>query len=87
MGTGESFPRLRQVVLDTTDARTLAEFYRQLLGFGYRPGDEQPAPGRDDERGRDWLVLLDPAGSRSRPSPLFCRIYADKSIKIAPQPN
>jgi hypothetical protein len=51
------------VVLDTTDARALAEFYRELLGFDYRPGDEPPAPGQDDERGRDWLVLRGPAGS------------------------
>ncbi len=34
------FPRLAQVVLDTTDARRLAEFYREFLGFRYRPGDE-----------------------------------------------
>ena len=33
----ESFPTLRAVVLDTTDARALAEFYRQLLGYDYRP--------------------------------------------------
>jgi Glyoxalase-like domain len=39
-GSQGSFPVLRQVVLDTTDARTLAEFYRQLLGFSYRSGDE-----------------------------------------------
>lgn len=57
-----TFPHLRQVVLDTTDARGLAEFYRRLLGFAYRPGDEPPGPGQDDERGRDWLVLRDPAG-------------------------
>ena len=57
MSVGESFPSWRQVVLDTTDARRLAEFYRQLLGFAYRPGDEPPAPGREDERGRDWLVI------------------------------
>ena len=43
-------PVLRQVVLDTTDVRTLAEFYRQLLGFAYRPGDEPPPAGEDDER-------------------------------------
>jgi catechol 2,3-dioxygenase-like lactoylglutathione lyase family enzyme len=54
--------RLRQVVLDTTDARRLAEFYRRLLGFGYRPGDEPPADG-DDVRGCDWLVLRDPDGA------------------------
>jgi hypothetical protein len=55
------FPRVRQVVLDSTDARKLAEFYRQLLGYEYRQGDEPPDSG-DDERGRDWLVLLDPGG-------------------------
>jgi catechol 2,3-dioxygenase-like lactoylglutathione lyase family enzyme len=55
-------PILRQVVLDTTDARTLAEFYRRLLGFRYRPGDEPPAPGEPDPRGRDWLVLRDADG-------------------------
>jgi len=59
---GPEYPNLRQVVLDTTDARGLAEFYRQLLGYAYRPGDEPPGPGEDDERGRDWLVLRDPAG-------------------------
>jgi len=53
----ERLPRLRQTVLDCTDPRSLAEFYRQLLGLVYRPGDEPPGPGRDDERGRDWLVL------------------------------
>ncbi len=50
-------PLLRQVVLDTTDARKLAEFYAELLGLAYRPGDEPPAAGQDDPRGRDWLVL------------------------------
>jgi hypothetical protein len=47
-------------VLDSTNARALAEFYRQLLGFDYRAGDEPPPPGRDDPRGRDWLVIRDP---------------------------
>ncbi|WP_433538746.1 VOC family protein [Micromonospora sp. CA-249363] len=58
----ESVPRLTSVVLDGTDVRTLAEFYRQLMGFVYRPGDEPPADGRPDERGRDWLVLRPPSG-------------------------
>lgn len=54
--------RLRQVVLDTTDARRLAEFYRQLLDYVYRPGDDPPIDGPDT---LDWLVLVDPAtGSR-----------------------
>ncbi|MGI5521015.1 VOC family protein [Micromonospora sp. CA-259024] len=58
----ESVPKLCSVVLDCTDARALAEFYRQLLGFVYRPGDEPPAQGQVDERGRDWLVLRAPDG-------------------------
>ena len=45
-------PRIRQVVLDTTDARGLAEFYRQMFGLTYRPGDETVDPAGDD-----WLVL------------------------------
>jgi catechol 2,3-dioxygenase-like lactoylglutathione lyase family enzyme len=58
------FPTLRSVVLDATDARALAEFYRQLLGYRYRAGDEPPAPGLPDPRASDWLVLLDAAGRR-----------------------
>ena len=50
-------PRLRQVVLDALDARALAEFYRELLGLAYRPGDEPPAAGEPDPQGADWLVL------------------------------
>ncbi|MGH3344255.1 MAG: VOC family protein [Carbonactinosporaceae bacterium] len=57
------FPELRQAVLDSTDARVLAEFYRQLLGWRYRPGDEPPAPGEPDHLGQDWLVLQAAAGS------------------------
>ncbi|GAB3167969.1 VOC family protein [Myceligenerans halotolerans] len=56
------YPRIRQVVLDTTDARALAEFYRKLLGLTYRPGDEAPPPGEPDPKGRDWLVLRNGAG-------------------------
>ncbi|MEU7796539.1 VOC family protein [Micromonospora tulbaghiae] len=56
-------PRLCQVVLDCTDARALAEFYRALLGLVYRPGDEPPAAGEPDERGRDWLVLRTAEGA------------------------
>ncbi|VXB50840.1 VOC family protein [Aeromicrobium sp. 9AM] len=48
---------LRQVVLDATDIRTLAEFYRELLDLTYRPGDETPAAGEPDPHGHDWLVL------------------------------
>ncbi|SHF80535.1 Uncharacterized conserved protein PhnB, glyoxalase superfamily [Jatrophihabitans endophyticus] len=47
-----SYPTFRQVVLDTTDARASAEFYRLLFGFTYEPGHETPDPAGDD-----WLVL------------------------------
>ena len=57
------FPALRQVVLDCTDPRALAEFYRQLLGLVYRPGDEPPLPGEPDPLGDDWLVLRHPDGA------------------------
>jgi hypothetical protein len=59
-----AFPNLRQVVLDTTNARQLAEFYRELLGYAYRPGDEPPEANHPDRRGQEWLVLLDPSGLR-----------------------
>jgi hypothetical protein len=59
-----AFPVLAQVVLDTTDPRRLAEFYREFFGYHYRPGDEPPPPGTDDKLGRDWLVLRTPGGNR-----------------------
>ena len=62
MAEEPTYPLLRQVVLDSTDTRGLAEFYRQLLGYNYRPGDEIPPAGEPDERGRDWLVIRDPGG-------------------------
>ena len=64
VGMADDFPTLRQTVLDTTDARRLAEFYRELLGLAYRPGDEPPAAGEDDALGRDWLVLRNPGGGQ-----------------------
>ena len=62
MDNKQAFPVIRQTVLDTTDPRRLAEFYRQLFGLRYRPGDEPPAPGQPDPRGQDWLVLKSPTG-------------------------
>jgi hypothetical protein len=58
----DRFPVLRAVALDATNAREVAEFWRQLLGFVYRSGDEPPAAGQPDPRGEDWLVLKDEAG-------------------------
>ncbi|MGH3301261.1 MAG: VOC family protein [Streptosporangiaceae bacterium] len=55
-------PQLLHTVLDTTDVRSLAEFYRQLLGLVYRPGDEPPAGDLPDDA--DWLVLTDAAEVR-----------------------
>ena len=56
------YPELLHTVLDTPDVRGLAEFYRELLGLQYRPGDEPPADGQPDEA--DWLVLTDAQGHR-----------------------
>lgn len=64
MSSGVGIPLLAQVVLDTTDARALAEFYRELLDLAYRPGDERPPDGQPDPRGEDWLVLRDSGGRR-----------------------
>ena len=55
-------PQLLHTAIDTTDARALAEFYRQLLGLQYRQGDEPRADGDADDA--DWLVLVDPSGAR-----------------------
>ncbi len=51
----DSFPAIRQTVLDCHDPRELGDFYRDLLGYRYRPGDETPP----DE---GWLVLRAPTG-------------------------
>lgn len=56
------YPRLLHTVLDTTDVRGLAEFYRELLGLRYRPGDEPPTGSGPDDA--DWLVLTDADGVR-----------------------
>jgi catechol 2,3-dioxygenase-like lactoylglutathione lyase family enzyme len=57
------YPRLLHTVIDGTDVRGLAEFYRELLGLRYRSGDEPPADGATDDA--DWLVLVDDRGTRA----------------------
>ncbi len=52
-------PRLRSVVLDTTDVPRLAEFYRELLGWTYPEGFDP-----DLEDGTDWLAIIGPEGVR-----------------------
>lgn len=56
------YPQLLHTAVDTTNVRQLAEFYRELLGLRYRPGDEPPADGTADDA--DWLVLVDSGGAR-----------------------
>ncbi|TQS42387.1 VOC family protein [Cryptosporangium phraense] len=56
-----TLPRFRHTVLDCVNTRELAEFYRQLLGFEYRPGHEAPPAGQPDPN-EDWLVLRNPTG-------------------------
>ncbi|WGX98588.1 VOC family protein [Nocardioides sp. L-11A] len=50
-------PRLRSIVLDTTDVPELAEFYRRLLGWSY-------PEGYDIEEFTDWRAILGPGGER-----------------------
>jgi hypothetical protein len=68
MDVARGTPILRQVVLDSTDPRGLAEFYRQLLAYRYRPGDETPPTGDPDPAAEEWLVLC---GERGTPRLAF----------------
>lgn len=58
-------PFVCQVVLDCPHPRPLAEFYRELVGYHYRPGDEPPPAGEPDPMGEDWLVLRPESDDRS----------------------
>lgn len=49
--------KLRQIVIDSRDARRSAEFWRQVLDLVYRPGHEPPPADADDLAGREWLNL------------------------------
>ncbi len=54
-------PQLLHTVLDAREVRREAEFWRELLGLRYRPGDEVP----DGPDTADWLVLSQADGARS----------------------
>jgi hypothetical protein len=58
----QTHPQLLHTVLDCVRGRELAEFYRELLGLRYRPGDEPPTDGSPDDA--EWLVLTDDHGAR-----------------------
>jgi hypothetical protein len=55
-------PQVAQVVLDSTNPRASAEFWRQLLDLQYRKGHEAP-DGDDDPAGQDWLNLVTSTGA------------------------
>ena len=57
-----SHPTLIGPVIDAVDARAVGEFWRLLMGFRYRRGDEPPAAGGADIAATDWLVLTDESG-------------------------
>ena len=59
----QAHPQLLQTVIDAVDVRAAAEFYRQLLGYVYRPGDEPPVGDEADADDAQWLVLRDPDGT------------------------
>lgn len=56
------YPQLLHTALDTTKPREFAEFYRELLGLQYRPGDAPSTDGSLDDA--EWLVLVDADGVR-----------------------
>ena len=84
MDNEQGFPVIRQTVLDTTDPRRLAEFYRQLFGLRYVPGDEPPALGQPDPAGQDWLILTSPAGG---PALAFQKVARLPEVNLAGRPG
>lgn len=78
-----TYPSLRQVVVDTRDARGSAEFYRELFGLSYQEGDEPPSAGQPDPKGEDWLVLT---GGPSRPRIAFQQV-TDLPASTWPDPG
>ena len=88
MDTQQGLPQLLQVVLDCTDARALAEFYRELLGFQYRPGHEPPAAGEPDPAGSalsNNRQQLFPRESKSKPETISTRHWGKNGSSREPE--
>ncbi len=68
-----AFPRLRSTVLDTQDVHGLAEFYRQLLGWEYAPGN-----GPDDEEADEWRIIRSPLDGRHPRGQMLAFQHADQ---------
>lgn len=75
-GPMQKYPVLMHTAIDALDCRGLAEFYREFLGLRYRPGDEAPTDGGDNDA--DWLVLLDDAGNR---------VFAIQQVPVLARPT
>ena len=62
------FPVLMHTAVDAPDCRGLAEFYRELLGLHYRPGDEPPSDGGRRTTPTGWSCSTRTAVACSRSS-------------------
>jgi hypothetical protein len=63
--------KLSQIVIDTTNARDAAEFWRELLGLAYRPGHEPPLDAEDDRPADTGSTCSTPTGHRGSRSNRF----------------
>lgn len=55
--SGSVHPQLRSIVLDTEDAKGLAEFYHQLFGWEY-------VTDLTSDDAEDWCTVQGPSGVR-----------------------
>ena len=82
----DDYPHLQTIVLDATDVRGLAEFYRKLLGLQYLPRDEPPTDGSaDNDR---WLVLTNADGAQQlafQAAPVLPRVTWPDASGVAQQ--
>lgn len=78
MDNEQTFPVSGQTVLDATDPRRLAEFYRQRFGLRYVPGDEPPG-ARPPGPARAGLADPDEPLWRERALALGAGLIEDRS--------